>query len=155
MHSKYPIIRYYGVNLGPEATDEYYKGGNMLHLIRQVINNDSLFRYIWRGLNKTFYHQTVTAKQIENYINQKAHIDFSPVFDQYLRTTKLPVLEYTIKGNQIKYRWTNTVKGFNIPAKVNNQWIKTTEKWQTLSFKAGEDPVFNVDPNMYINVKKS
>jgi len=155
VQSKYPIIRYYGVNLEPEGTDEYYKGGNMLHLIRQIINNDSLFRQIWRGLNKTFYHQTVTAKQIENYISKEAHIDFSPIFDQYLRTTKLPTLEYTIQGNQVKYRWTNTVKGYDMPAKVNDHWIRPTEKWQTLTFKAGEEATFNVDPNMFIMVKKS
>jgi aminopeptidase N len=94
IENKEPIIGFYGVNRGPEGTDEYYKGGNLLHTIRQVINNDSLFRQLLIGLNKTFYHQTVTAKQIEEYFSQKSKFDFAPVFEQYLKTTQIPVLEY-------------------------------------------------------------
>jgi hypothetical protein len=36
----------------------YYKGGNMLHTLRQWINNDDKWRGILRGLQKDFYHQT-------------------------------------------------------------------------------------------------
>ncbi len=64
-----PIIGNYGVN-NEGSGDMYYKAGNMIHTIRQVINNDEKFRQILRGLNKTFYHQTVTSKQIEDYIKQ-------------------------------------------------------------------------------------
>ena len=58
----------------------YYKGASMLHTIRQVINDDEKFRQILRGLGKEFYHQTVTGKQVQDYINQKSGIDFSTVF---------------------------------------------------------------------------
>ncbi|HJU46282.1 MAG TPA: M1 family metallopeptidase [Chitinophagaceae bacterium] len=84
-----PIIGPYGVNQEGSG-DMYWKGANMLHLIRQKINNDEKFRSILRGLNKDFYHQTVTTKQIENYISKRSGIDFSEVFDWYLRTTKAP-----------------------------------------------------------------
>ena len=67
----------------------YYKGGNMLHTIRQIINDDEKFRMILRGLNKTFYHKTVTGKQVEDYISKNAGIDLSKIFDEYLRTTKI------------------------------------------------------------------
>jgi aminopeptidase N len=79
------IIGYYGVNKEGSG-DMYYKGANMLHLIRQSINNDTLFRNILRGLNKDFYHQSVTSKQVEEYFSTKSGFDFSKVFDQYLRT---------------------------------------------------------------------
>ena len=96
IENKKPIISPYGVNAdGP--IDIYYKASNMIHTIRQIINNDSLFRNILRGLNKTFYHQTVTSKQIENYISKTSKIDFSKVFDQYLRTIKIPTLGIFIK----------------------------------------------------------
>lgn len=52
----------------------YYKGENMIHTIRQVINDDEKFRQILRGLNKTFYHQTVTTKQVEDYIVNKVKL---------------------------------------------------------------------------------
>ena len=77
-----PIIGKYGVRKAGSG-DMYYKGANMLHTIRQVINDDEKFRQILRGLNKDFYHQTVTTKQIEDYINLKSGIDFSSVFNQY------------------------------------------------------------------------
>ena len=42
-----------------------------MHMVRQIIDNDSVFRNILRGLNETFYHKTVDSKDIENYIMQK------------------------------------------------------------------------------------
>lgn len=87
-----PIIGPYGVNQEGSG-DMYWKGANMLHVIRQRMNNDSLFRSILRGLNKTFYHQTVTTEQIEDYINKQSGMNFSEVFNLYLRTTKDPTFK--------------------------------------------------------------
>ena len=146
-----PIIGYYGVN-NQGSGDMYYKGGNLLHIIRQIINDDEKFRQIWRGLNKTFYHKTVTTKQVEDYISKEAGKDFSKIFDQYLRTTKIPILEYKTDGAIISFRWSNCVKGFNMPLKVNTgkeQWIKPSETWKTI-----EGTAFTVDRNFYIEVKK-
>ncbi len=151
-----PIIGPYGVNKEGSG-DMYYKGGNMLHTIRQAINNDELFRKILRGLNKIFYHQTVATKQIEQYISTQSKIDFSKIFDQYLRTTQIPVLEYKQHGYQLQYRYTNCVRGFNLPLKINfkgQPWIKPTTNWQTLSLYPEGDNSFSVDPNFYINTKK-
>ena len=132
------IIGVYDVNKEGSG-DMYYKGGNMLHMIRQIMG-DSAFRGLLHGLQKTFYHQTVTTKQVEDYISSYAHTDLSKVFDQYLRTTKIPVLAYQSNGDIISYRWTNCVKGFNMPVKVfigqqPEQWITPTDEWQTM--KAG------------------
>ena len=151
IENKEPIISPYGVNAdGP--IDIYYKAGNMLHTIRQVINNDTVFRNILRGLNKTFYHQTVTSKQIEDYISKKSKIDFSKVFDQYLRTIKIPTLEYSLKNGALSYRWTNVVPGFNMPLKIYNekgnlQFIYPTEKMKELKTGIKE---LKVDENFYI-----
>jgi aminopeptidase N len=138
------------------SSDMYYKGGNMLHTIRQIINNDSTFRMILRGLNKTFYHKVVTSKEVEAYISHQAGIDFSKIFDQYLRTTQIPVLEYAIKGNELKFRFTNCIKGFTMPVKIKwgneEKWIHATEEWNTVSFKSPGN--FSVDRNFYINSKK-
>jgi aminopeptidase N len=48
-----PIIGKYGVR-NEGSGDMYYKGGNMIHTIRTVINNDEKFRQILRGLIKIF-----------------------------------------------------------------------------------------------------
>jgi aminopeptidase N len=150
-----PIIAHYGVN-EEGSGDMYYKGGNMLHTIRQIINDDSLFRQIWRGLNRDFYHQTVTSKQIEEYISGHAKKDFSKVFDQYLRTTQIPTLEYKIDNGKISYHWITCVKDFNMPLKIvsgKEQWIEPTEQWKTLGTGNGKD--FIADRNFYINLKKA
>lgn len=152
-----PIIGPYNVNQEGSG-DMYYKGGNMIHMIRQVINDDEKFRQILRGLNKTFYHKTVTTKQIEDYINKQSGINFSKLFDQYLRTTQIPVLEYKINGHKLSYRYTNCVKGFHLPLKITFktvQWIHPTEKWKTLNLYPEGDNSFTVDPNFYINTKKT
>lgn len=151
-----PIIAHYGVN-EEGSGDMYYKGGNMIHTIRQVINDDGKFRNILRGLNKTFYHQTVTTQQVENYISKQAGIDFSKVFDQYLRTTQVPVLEYKKEKGRILYRWTNCVKGFNMPVKIYNGKAKEMFIYPTQQYKAMplNIKVLKADENFYISVKET
>lgn len=147
-----PIVGPYHVHQ-EGSTDMYYKGANLVHTIRQVIDNDDLFRQLLRGLNRAFSHQTVTTKQVEDYISRESGRDFSNVFEQYLRTTKIPVLEYRQSGNKIHYRWTNVVPGFSMPLKTNSgRWLKPTAQWQLFTGKPGEP--FGVDKNFYINVKK-
>ena len=155
--NKLPIIGAYGVHRGPEDTDEYYKGTNMLHIIRQLVGNDSLFRKMLTGLNETFYHQTVTTAQIEQYLIKKSGKPLGPVFDQYLRTIRIPVLEYRQHGYTLSYRWSNCVPGFRMPVRVNfkgNRWITPSTKWKTISMYPEGDASFSADPEFYISVKK-
>lgn len=147
-----PIIGKYGIR-NEGSGDMYAKGANMVHTIRQVINDDEKFRQILRGMNKDFYHQTVDSKQIENFISQKSGFDFSSVFNQYLRTTKIPVLEYIQNGNQLKFRYTDTVPGFNLPIRINpSQTINPTESWQTTTLTSTTKIV--PDTNYYINYRE-
>ena len=156
-----PIIGPYNVNQEGSG-DMYPKAGNMLHAIRQVIDNDEKFRTILRGLNKTFYHQTVTTKQIENYISKEAKFNFSKVFDQYLRTIQIPVLEYKINGKTISFKYDSCVKGFNLPLKIylgaadkSEQWIKPTDKWQEVKLADWYDgKTFVVNANFYVKTKR-
>lgn len=151
-----PIIGPYNVNQEGSG-DMYYKAGNMLHIIRQVVNDDAKFRSILRGMNKKFYHQVVTTKQVEDFISRESRHNFSKVFDQYLRTTQIPVLEYKVEGHKVSYRYTNCVKGFDLPLKIKfkvEQWIKPTEHWKTLTMYPEGDNSFTVNPNFYIQTKK-
>lgn len=150
--NKSPIIGPYDVNKSGSG-DMYSKGANMLHTIRQIIDNDELWRSILRGLNETFYHQTVHTSQIENYISEKSGIDFSKVFDQYLRDARIPKLEYSVNGNQLGFQWTNAISGFDMPlfVDINGTKIKLnpTVKRQTLKLDKKID-TFSVDRNFYI-----
>ena len=147
-----PIIGTYGIR-NEGSGDMYPKGANMIHTIRQVINNDEKFRQILRGLNKDFYHQTVTASQIQNYFSEKSGIDLSSIFNQYLRTTKIPTLEYKQNGNQLTYKWTNVVPNLKLPIRLaDGQELKPTEQNQTTTLKSDKPVEFN--KNYYIYTKQ-
>jgi aminopeptidase N len=148
-----PIIGIYGANREGSG-DMYYKGGNMLHTIRQIVNDDEKWRSILTGLNKDFWHQTVTTQQVENYISQKAGIDLSTVFEQYLRTIKIPLLQYKFDGNKISFKYDRIVPGFAMPLRVivNGKpiAIKPTGALQTIDTN---EPVktFEIDRNYYVD----
>jgi aminopeptidase N len=152
-----PIIGAYNVN-NEGSGDMYDKGANMLHTLRQIVNNDEKWRTILRGLNTTFYHQTVTTKQIEDYLHQEVGLDLKSFFDQYLRDVRIPTFEYKFKNNTLSYRWTNCVSSFNMPVKVTlngkEQWLKPKVKWTNLPQKARNLKV-EVDKDFYVNEKKS
>jgi aminopeptidase N len=149
------IIGPYGVNQEGSG-DMYNKGNNLIHTIRQVIDNDSLFRDIFRGLNKTFYHKTVDTKDVENYISKRSGKDLSKIFDQYLRTTKIPVLEYKDDGNSVVYRWNNVVDGFNMPVFLTSGKkfkLEPTTEWQQITLPLNYT-MMDVDKNFYVTTKK-
>jgi aminopeptidase N len=154
-----PIIGPYGVNKEGSG-DMYPKGANLIHNIRQLINNDEKFRQILRGLNKTFYHQTVTTAQIEDYISQQSGLKLDKVFDQYLRHTNIPLLEYKIENGTLSYRWITDVKGFDMPVRVTLKdgvysLIKPTNNWKTIKVDTSITAEnFKNDPAFYINIKK-
>jgi aminopeptidase N len=150
-----PVIGPYGVN-EEGSGDMYSKGSNIIHMVRQIIDDDSLFRNILRGLTQTFYHKTVNSKDIENYIIKKSGKDLSKLFDQYLRTNQIPVLEYKIQGDKVSYRWSNCIDGFNMPVKIANsgEWLKPTTEWKQASITGGLKD-FAIDKNFYITEKKA
>lgn len=147
-----PITGIYNVN-NSGSGDMYYKGGSMLHTLRQIVNDDEKWRGILRGLNKDFYHQVVKGSQIENYISDKMGMNLKPVFDQYLRDVRIPVFEYYIKDKKLTFRWNNCVQGFNMPLRI---FVSGTAKnitpsaWFTTIDLETENPVIVVDPNYYV-----
>ena len=145
-----PIIGPYGVNREGSG-DMYSKGANLLHTIRQIANDDKKWRNTLRGLNKTFYHQTVTTAEIENFISESLNIDLSSVFDQYLRDVRIPVLEYEIKNGFLKFRWNNVIENFKMPIKIivgkNPLEINPAKKFRKIPFSHDE---LIIDKNYYI-----
>lgn len=149
-----PIIGQYNVN-NRGSVDMYYKGANMLHTLRQLIEDDEKWRQILRGINKRFYHQTVTTNQIEDYLCEMTGIDLTEFFNQYLRDTRIPTFEYSIDDNKLKYRYTNIVYRFDMPIQImidnNQQWIFPKAQWQSMPIKSNS---IYVDPDFYIETKE-
>lgn len=156
-----PIIPAYGVN-AQGSGDMYPKGGNMLHSIRHGLDNDELFRSVLRGLNRDFYHQTVDSKQVEAYIIKKTNFNYSKVFDQYLRTTQIPTLEFYLKEGKAFYRYVNCVDGFNLPLTLKAKGVNTlrivpTQNWQSTPIAPNQASLFTetaIGFMYYVGVKK-
>ena len=148
-----PMIGPYGVN--QRGSDIYSKGANVLHTIRQIANSDEKWRMILRGLNKDFYHQTVETKQIENYISDKMGYDLSTFFEQYLRTTNIPVFEYKLNDGLLEYKWTNVVDGFKMPIEVfvgdEKIRLNPTQEFKSINIKSEK---IRLDKNYYVNINK-
>ncbi|MBG26039.1 MULTISPECIES: M1 family metallopeptidase [Croceibacter] len=132
-----PLIGTYNVH-HEGSGDMYYKGANTLHTLRQLVDDDAKWRDILRGLNKEFYHQTISSEQLENYLSEETGINLTQFWDQYLRTTKIPKLEYKVDGSKMSFRYANVVKGFDMPITIsvngNEKWIVPTEEWTTETF---------------------
>lgn len=119
-----PLIGVYNVN-HEGSSDMYYKGANMIHTIRQLLDDDDTWRDMLRGINKTFYHQVVTTRDIENFISTKANLDLSKLFDQYLRDTRIPQFNYQLIDGQLTYFYNQVIEGYNIPLDVLINGTKT------------------------------
>ena len=148
-----PLIGTYNKN-NRGSNDMYYKGANILHTLRQLIADDQKWRAILQGLNKDFYHQTVTSHQVETYISEKSGIHLTQFWEQYLRTTMIPNLQYSIQQNQLRYRYTDVIKGFDMPVqvKINGvlNWIQPTSAWKTLE-NNGKIKTLDVQQDFLIN----
>jgi aminopeptidase N len=148
-----PITGKYGLN-NEGSTDMYEKGSAIVHMIRQMMNDDEKFRLMLRGMNKTFYHKTVTAKDVEQYVSKAAGKNLNKFFEQYVHNASIPVFEYKIENGRLNYRWTNCVKGFDMPLKIladKEICLYPTEQWKNINLKS--DSIVT-DRNFYVVSRK-
>ncbi len=155
-----PIIPARGVN-AEGSGDMYYKGGSMLHMIRQLVRDDEKWRGILRGLQSTFWHQTVTGEQIEDYISKESGIDLAPLFKQYLTTTMVPVLEYKVD------QWRAVVPlgqrrsglrdaGEGRDRRYDDVQLDLTDGAVEVAVRSrGAETAVRVDPNFYVEAKRA
>jgi len=151
--NKNTMIGPYLVN--QSGADVYVKGAAILGMLRQMINDDEKWRGILRGLGQEFYHQTVTTEQVEQYISKEAGVDFSVFFDQYLRTTNVPTLEYYFLDGFLTMRFLNAIEGFSIPVDVmidgEHKRIHPKTEWSKTKME-GDD--LRIDLNYYLGSLK-
>ena len=154
IENKEPIIGWYDVNQPSKGNDKYYKGSNVIHTLRQWIDDDQKFRMLLRGLNKEFYHSTVTTSEIEDYITKFTGLPLEVFFNQYLRQTSIPTLEFKKENDKLHFRYTDDcLDGFEMPVKIydaeQSKWIFPNKSWKSVILTMEGDVVF--DPNFYIN----
>ncbi len=141
IRNELPVIGPYNVNQEGSG-DMYNKGANLLHTVRSIVDNDETWRKILRGLNSEFGLKTTTTEEVVSYISRVSGKNLKKVFDQYLRFTKIPVLEIKSKKNAVLYRWKADVAGFDMPVKVkfiNSDkltFIYPTTEWKSIKSKS-------------------
>ena len=141
------IIGDYDVNSSHKDNDVYSKGANILNTVRQILNNDDQWRQTLKGIGAEFYHQTVTTEQIETFIAKQTGMELRLFFDQYLRTSQIPIFEYHKEKGKLMYRWDETLEGFNMPIDLK---IDDKEKFESLFFSKKDNLV-----NPYIDDYRS
>ena len=156
-----PIVGPYNVNTRG-SNDMYQKASLMLHTLRSVIDNDSLWFALIEGISYEFKHKNIDGIDVINYINLMIKRDFSTFFNQYLYNKNLPVLEYKIQSNSnnysLIYRW-DAINNFKMRIKVNdgnnNIWITPNDSWQELSLELNDIKDFSIRKDLFfIETKK-
>jgi aminopeptidase N len=148
------------------SSDMYYKSASLIHMIRAMMQNDSLFRELIRGIQIEFKLKQISSIQLEQYISVKTGLQLEKTFEQYLSTTQIPTLEYYLKKeksrNLLYYRWSNCINGFDMPILLPGNNSKLTlktpgTKWQFIETGCKtEDEIKSVlDKNFYVNYKPS
>jgi len=156
-----PIIGPYNVNK-KGSNDMYQKGSLMLHTLRSLIDNDSLWFSIIKGISEEFKYQIVDGAEIIDYINEKVDLDLYYFFQQYLYKSEIPTFEYKTQKNgreyTLLYRW-NAIDDFNMNIKVNvgtkDILLLPESEWKEYSLGNVDIKSFQVrDDLFYVNVKK-
>lgn len=160
-----PVIGPRGVN--KEGSDDMYpKGALLLHTLRSVINDDSLFFSILKGIQQKYKWKTVDSGEIEQYFSSVSGLDLTPVFDQYLRKTEVPTLQMELRhvGNDLdlSYRWQadkEVYPDFSMPLRIpdadNKDVLILPEfKWQHTTLHNMDEKKLRVLTDLfYIYVK--
>ncbi|MFM7023974.1 MAG: M1 family metallopeptidase [Flavobacteriales bacterium] len=146
-----PIIGPYDVN-GEGSSDRYPKGSWMLHTMRNMVNNDSLWFATIKGITTDFKYKTVDTKEIETYMSQKLGRDLSPVFNQYLRSKEVPLLKVTTEKKRSKVNLKCEWKGVSLPVLYS---VDNGTTWTKL-FPDGNNTVsFTLTKKQYRQLKFS
>ena len=158
VQNRRPIIPPRGINATPPQ-DMYFKGALFLNTLRSIVDNDKRWFALIRDFYQHFKYQNIMTEEMVNYFNQKTGRNLTPVFDQYLRHTALPMLQLKFGEGVVSYRWKVDVLNFSMPIRVglSQDWlvIQPTEEWQTLRTSIGKDQ-FEVATDLYfIDVQKS
>jgi aminopeptidase N len=140
-----------GVNYDAPG-DIYYKGANILNMLRTIVDNDNQWRNLLRSISSNFYHQVISSSALEQHMAEELDLTLEPFFDQYLRTAHLPKLVFQRAGNRLRFRFQESIDNFQMPVKIyfngNSKWINPSTEWQSIRYTAEENPI--VDENFLL-----
>jgi len=153
-----PIVPERGINAEPPQ-DMYFKGALFLNTLRSVIDDDKRWFALIREFYQEFKYKNIMTEDVEAFFSRRTGRNLTPVFEQYLRRTALPVLELKFADGSVQYRWKVDEKDFVMPVKVGAkgswQTIQPTTQWQTMKTAMNKEN-FEVATDLYfVEVSKS
>ena len=154
-----PILQPRGINASP-SQDQYFKGALFLNTLRSVVNDDAKWFSTLHDFAEHFKYQTILNEDVVAFFNAHLGMDETPLFDAYLRHTKIPALElrFHAERHTLDYRWRTPQANFDMTVRAGDpqHWTllhPTTNDWQTM---AGDAETFKVDTeDYYIDVQRS
>jgi aminopeptidase N len=159
VRNREPIVPPCGVNRVPPQ-DMYFKGALFLNTLRSVVDDDRRWWRLVRAFVDRFKYKTIATADVVRFFNKQAGRDLTPIFEQYLRHTAIPVLELKFPegGGSVSYRWKADVRGFAMPVKVgsNQGWraIRPTTEWQTMPTSLTKDQFEAATDLYFITIAK-
>jgi aminopeptidase N len=159
VQNREPVITQRGIN-GTPPQDEYFKGALFINTLRSIVNNDDRWFKLIHDFYQHFKYQNIMTEDVVAYFNQQTGMNLTPVFDQYLRHTAIPILELKFQpaDGTVSYRWKVDLPAFAMPIRVgskdNWQTITPTTEWQTMKTNLSKDD-FDVATDLYfVDVSK-
>ena len=125
-----------------------------------MVNDDARWFALIRDVFQRFKYRNIMTEELVAFVNQQLGHDLTPVFDQYLRRTGLPVLELAFReaDGTVAYRWNADERGFNMPIKVGSpaawQTIQPTTDWQVMKTPMTKDTFAVATDLFYVDVRK-
>jgi aminopeptidase N len=161
VHNQQPIIPARLVNAEPPQ-DQYFKGTLFINTLRSIVNDDSKWWPLLHDLFQHFKYRNIMTEDIVAWFNQREGaalgLEFTPIFNQYLRHAAIPVLELRFGAGTVDYRWKVDEKGFAMPIKVGDpkswQLIHPTAEWKTMPTSLDKDKFAVATDYYYVDVNK-
>jgi aminopeptidase N len=157
VRNQQPIIAQRGVNATPPQ-DMYFKGALFINTLRSILNDDQRWWALLHDFYQHFKYQNIMTEDIVAYFNRKTGRNLTPIFDQYLRHTAIPILELKFSDGAVSYRWKVDEPAFAMPVRVGTkdhwQTIRPTTEWKTMKTTLKKDE-FAVATDLYfVDVSK-
>ena len=154
-----PIVAPRGQNATPPG-DQYFKSAIFINTLRSLVNDDKKWWQLLRGFYDRYKYQTIMTEDVVTYFNQQTKMNLTPIFDQYLRHTAIPVLELEFEeaAGVVRYRWKADEPGFAMPVRVGTKdhWeiIRPTTKWQRMKSGLSKEKFEAATDLYYVEVRK-
>ena len=157
MNPQRPIIAPRGINATPPE-DQYFKGALFIHTLRSIVDDDKHWWALLHDFYQHFKYQNIMTEDIVAYFNQKTGRNLTPIFDQYLRHTALPVLQLKFGDGTVSYRWEADEQAFAMPVRVGTkdhwQVIRPTTDWKTMKTALTKDELAVATDLYFVDVEK-